>query len=111
LLCYSTANVYWRETLPIEPGQTSVSSDPKESILALYNGMHIIGRKSVFHCEILAQVAAGRLARVKCEPAARGDHDDDSTNRGWPKLEFSLHTAAMGTSDTRQRAWTEILPH
>jgi hypothetical protein len=56
--------------------------------------MHFVGRKPVFNSEILAEIAAGRLARVKSEPTARGDHDDDSTNRSRLKPEFSLHTAA-----------------
>lgn len=96
MLFDSPANVYRRETLPIEPSQSSVSSDSEESILGLYEGMHIIGRKPVFHGEILAQIAAGRLARVECEPAARDDHDDDSTNRSWANRESSWHTPTMG---------------
>jgi hypothetical protein len=57
--------------------------------------MHCVGREPVFSGEDLADIAAGRLARVKREHAARGNHDDDSTNRSRAILEFSLHTAAI----------------
>src|ERR1700722_18224923 len=57
--------------------------------------MNFVGRKPVFNSEVLAEIAARRLAGVKCEPRASGDHDDGSTNRKWLKLEFSFHTTAM----------------
>jgi len=62
--------------------------------------MHCVGREPVFSGEDLADIAAGRLAWVKRERAACGNHDDVSTNRSRLKIELSSYTAAIEQTHT-----------
>src|ERR1700685_508253 len=82
------------EMFSVKPGQSTDSPDPEESISRLNYGVHFIRRKPVFNGEILAKIAAFRLARIEREPQTR-EHgqDDDAIKRRSSKPGFVLHTS------------------
>src|SRR5271155_1870668 len=104
--------MYQYEALSIEHRQSAVGRDLEESIPRLNHGIHLIVWKAILDGEILAEIAARRLTRVKRKSVPRQSRQkQEDTDGGFPQPRIRSHTSAgrqfgdRSSSTVYRRGW------